>query len=96
MDAPGSFTIEKKGKKRVSAKTTGKDKARLSCLMSATASGVKLPVLCVVPRKKRIDGILFPEETVVIYETNGISWIILRKLKLKIILFLKVLSIQII
>jgi len=53
MDAPGSFTIEKKGKKRVSAKTTGKDKARLSCLMSATASGVKLPVLCVVPKKKK-------------------------------------------
>jgi hypothetical protein len=41
--------------------------------MSSTASGGKLPVLCIVSRKKRIDGILFPEETVVIYETNGIN-----------------------
>ncbi len=57
----------------MSAKTTGKEKARLSCLMSATASSVKLTVLCVVPRKKRIDGILFPEETVVFYETNGFN-----------------------
>ena len=81
MDAPGSFTIEKKGKRRVSAKTTGKEKARLSCLMSATASGFKLPVLCVVPRKKRIDGILLPEETVVIYETKGISCMILMKIE---------------
>ncbi len=73
MDAPGSFTIEKKGKKRVSAKTTGKEKTRLSCLMSATASGDKLPVLCVVPRKKRLDGVLLPEDSLVIYETNGIN-----------------------
>ena len=79
MDAPGSFTIEKKGKRRVSAKTTGNEKARLSCLMSA--SGFKLPVLFVVPRKKTIDGILLPEETVVIYETKGKSCIIFMKIE---------------
>jgi hypothetical protein len=48
MDAPGSYTIAKKGSKRTAAKTTGKEKTRLSCLMTATASGknCRLFVLC--------------------------------------------------
>ena len=71
MDAPGCYTLEKKGSKRASAQTTGKEKTRLSCLMTATAAGKKLPVLCVVPRKKRIEGILLPENSIVIYDTNG-------------------------
>ena len=71
MDAPGSFTIEKKGSKRAAARTTGKEKTRLSCLMTATAAGKKLPVVCVVPRKKRIEGISFPENSLVIYDTKG-------------------------
>jgi type II secretory pathway component PulK len=56
MDAPGSYTIEK---------------TRLSCLMTATASGKKLPIVCVVPRKKRINGIDLPENALVVYDTNG-------------------------
>ena len=54
MDAPGIFSIAKKGSKRVAAKTSGKEKTRLSCLMTATASGRKLPIVCIVPRKKKI------------------------------------------
>jgi hypothetical protein len=45
MDAPGSYSIAKKGSKRVAAKTSGKEKTRLSCLMTATASGRKLPIV---------------------------------------------------
>jgi hypothetical protein len=71
MDAPGSYTIAKKGSKRTAAKTTGKEKTRLSCLMTATASGKKLPIVCVVPRKKRINGIDLPENALVVYDTNG-------------------------
>jgi hypothetical protein len=74
MDAPGSFTIAKKGSKRAGARTTGKEKARLSCLMCSTAGGEKLPVLFVVPRKKRINGIDLPENSVVVYDTNGKSF----------------------
>ena len=71
MDTPGYYTLERKGKKRVCANTTGKEKTRLSCLMTATAAGKKLPVLCVVPRKKKIEGLEFPENSVVINDTNG-------------------------
>jgi hypothetical protein len=70
MDAPGSFTIAKKGSKRAGARKTGKEKARLSCLMCSTAGGQKLPVLCVVPRKQRINGIDLPENSVVVYDIN--------------------------
>jgi hypothetical protein len=39
--------------------------------MTATASGKKLPIVCVVPRKKRINGIDLPENALVVYDTNG-------------------------
>jgi hypothetical protein len=54
MDMPGNYTLAKKGEKRVFAKTTGKEMARLSCLFTSSADGTKLPILCVVPRKKEI------------------------------------------
>ena len=73
MDAPGSFTLEKKGAKCVAAQTSGKEKARLSCLMTATASGKKLPVVCIVPRKKKIEGMAFPDNALVVYDTNGLN-----------------------
>ena len=71
MDAPGSFSIAKKGSKRVAAKTSGKEKTRLSCLMTATASGRKLPIVCIVPRKKKIEGLSLPETSLVINDTTG-------------------------
>ncbi len=71
MDAPGSFSIAKKGSKRVAAKTSGKEKTRLSCLMTATASGRKLPIVCIVPRKKKIEGLSLPETSLVIFDTTG-------------------------
>ena len=43
MDAPGCFTLEKKGSKRAPAQTSGKEKVRLSCLMTATARDVYPP-----------------------------------------------------
>jgi hypothetical protein len=73
MEAPGCFTLEKKGSRRAPAQTSGKEKVRLSCLMTATASGKKFPVICIVPRKKKIEGNSLPDSALVIYDTNGIS-----------------------
>ena len=39
MDAPGYYALESKGRKRVCATTTGKEKTRLLCLMTGTAAG---------------------------------------------------------
>ncbi len=44
MDAIGNFSIEKRGTKRVSVKSTSKEKVRLSVLMTASAAGDKLPI----------------------------------------------------
>jgi hypothetical protein len=69
-DAPGCFTLEKK---RAPAQTSGKEKVRLSCLMTTTASRKTFPVLCIVTRKKKIECISHPDSELVIYDTNGIS-----------------------
>ncbi len=60
INAPVSLSIEKIGSKRVAAKTSVKEKTRLSFLMTATASGRKLPIVCIVPRKKKIEGLPLP------------------------------------
>jgi len=72
MDAVGAYTVAQKGSRKTYAKTTGHEKVRLSCLMCATASGKKLKILCVVPRKKRIAALEENPDMVIIYETKGI------------------------
>lgn len=56
-------------------KLKGKEKTRLSCLMTCTASGKKLPILTVVPRKKKIQSLEEMENMIIIYETKGIVYI---------------------
>jgi hypothetical protein len=59
------------GSKRVLVRSSGKEKARISCLFTAAASGIKLPILCVVPRKKAIPNLDLGEGIIYIYETKG-------------------------
>ena len=70
MDAPASYTIAKRGEKKVFAKTTGKEKVRLSCLFTSSADGTKLPILCVVPRKKEIPGLQLGSDFIIVYDQN--------------------------
>lgn len=72
MDMPGNYTLEMKGSRRARCKTTGKEKVRLSCIFSATASGIKLPILCVVPRKTELPNVNFPENVIVLYAVDGL------------------------
>ena len=39
--------------------------------MTSTASGKKLPILCVVPRKKKIQELEEKPDMIIIYETKG-------------------------
>ena len=71
MDVPNNYSIKNKGSKKVHVETTGKEKVRLSCLMTATASGIKLPIVCVVPRKKPIPNMPNPKNMFIIYGTGG-------------------------
>lgn len=73
MGSFGNYSIEPKGQKRTFVQTSGKGKVRLSCLFTATASGDKLPILCVVPRKKKIANLDLGDGIMHIYETNGKS-----------------------
>jgi len=70
MDSVSKRSVATRGARRVYARTTGKEKVRLSCLMTSTASGHKFPILCVVPRKKKINALeTNPNELLIIYET---------------------------
>ena len=51
MDAVGNVTIALKGSRKTYAMNTGHEKVRLSTLMCASASGHKLKIVAVVPRK---------------------------------------------
>ncbi len=39
--------------------------------MTATASGRKLTIVCIVPRKKKLEGLSLPETSLVINDTTG-------------------------
>ena len=51
LDSPHNSTYELIGSQRVAATTTGNEQARLSVAFCASASGEKLPLVVIVPRK---------------------------------------------
>ena len=51
LDSPNNRTYETVGTRRVAALTTGHEKARISVAFCASASGQKLPLVVVLPRK---------------------------------------------
>lgn len=71
MCSPGTYTVDHRGVKKSYSKSAGKEKVRLSCLMCSSLSGQKLPILCVVPRKKLIPNLELDDNLIIIYETKG-------------------------
>ena len=55
----------------VEAVTSGQQKTRISVCFTASASGTKLPVLVLIPRKKPLKNFTAPNNLVVVYGTNG-------------------------
>ncbi|RNA36562.1 Pogo transposable element with [Brachionus plicatilis] len=72
MCSPGNYTIDYRGSKKSYVKSCGKEKVRLSCLMTSSADGTKLPILCVVPRKKQIPNLELNNNMIIVYETKAI------------------------
>ncbi len=48
LDMPGNYTYEQVGARRVLASTTGHEKVRVSTLVISSASGMALPMLCII------------------------------------------------
>ena len=55
------------GANRVTLKTTGNDKTRISIAFSATASGNKLKPVILIPRKKPLKDFIPPDNVLVVY-----------------------------
>ena len=53
--------ILKKGKMIVKAKTTGNERTRVSAAFSGTASGKKLPIYLILPRKSELPNYSPPD-----------------------------------
>jgi hypothetical protein len=71
LDSPTNYTFARIGTKRVKAVTTGSERARLSAAFSATASGIKLPVLILIPRKTALPNYEPLSNVKLIYKTNA-------------------------
>jgi hypothetical protein len=71
LDAPPNYTYETRGTQRVGAITSGKEKAKVSVMACATAIGVKLPLVIVVPRKTPLPRFRAPDNVIVVYKTSG-------------------------
>jgi len=64
---PGNYSYETIGSTRVIASTTSHEKVRMSVLVTATASGLKLPLICLIKRKDPIPGLKVPNNCIVVY-----------------------------
>ena len=73
MDSPGSYTFELTGSQRIEAFHTGKDRTKICCCFTATALGVKLPVLMIVKRSNELENFVPPADCIPIYLTKGIK-----------------------
>jgi hypothetical protein len=69
-DFPSSYTYERKGAKRVKCVTTGGGKVRISAAFSATASGLKRPILVLVPHKTKLPNFEPLSNVCIIYKTS--------------------------
>ena len=73
MDAPGNYTYEIIGQRRVMARHTGHDKVSVCGLFAATASGKKLPAIVLIKRdpRKPFPGLVVPDNMIIDYSAKG-------------------------
>lgn len=70
FDCPENCTVELKGKKSVSVRTTGAERQRCTVMLCVTADGRKLPPY-VILKRKRIPNEAFPKGIVVRAQEKG-------------------------
>ena len=61
LDSTTNYTYAKKGSRRVKATTTGNERTRISAAYYITASGLKLPIYLILPRKTEIPEFEAPD-----------------------------------
>lgn len=73
IEAPGNYTYEQIGQRRVLAVTQGHEKVSVCCLFAATASGKKLNWICLIDRdpSNPILGLVVPDGCIVAYSKKG-------------------------
>lgn len=71
MDMPGTYTYDTIGTRRVEAATTGKERTRISCAYTASASGNKLDILGVIKRANSFPQMVIPENFIPIFSSKG-------------------------
>ena len=71
LDPPTTRTYSEIGSRRVEARTTGNQKTRISILISASASGKKLNLLVLIPRKNPLKNFVVPANVTLLYGTKG-------------------------
>ncbi|CAF1058245.1 unnamed protein product [Brachionus calyciflorus] len=71
LDQPSNYTFSQKGAKRVKSVTTVAERARVSALFTATASGEKLPIYIIVPRKNDLANYTPPRNVIVEYKIGA-------------------------
>lgn len=63
-----NYTYEKKGTRNINSTTAGGERVKVSLAFTATASGRKLPILIILPRKNPLKQFECPENVVIIYK----------------------------
>ena len=71
VDQPGNYSYDQVGSRRIIAHHTGHDKLSVCCLFAATASGIKLPFIGMVKRKKPFPGLITPSNCILAYSKKG-------------------------
>jgi transposase-like protein len=71
LDMPRKQTYAQKGSEKVIVQHTGSVKTRMSVLFSASADGVKLPGLIIIPRANPIPNLQVPANIMVIFRKSG-------------------------
>ncbi len=71
LDSPRHYTYDLEGVRRVRATTSGSERVRLSIALCSSATGSKLPLVIVVPRKTPLRDFQPPDNVLVVYKSIG-------------------------
>ncbi|CAF0916277.1 unnamed protein product [Brachionus calyciflorus] len=71
LDSSENYTYDKKGAKRIVANTSGNERTRISIAIGASATGKKLPIVLIIPRKKELKNFSVPSNVVLVYKPSG-------------------------
>ncbi|RNA01128.1 pogo transposable element with KRAB domain-like, partial [Brachionus plicatilis] len=71
LDCPSRYTFADRGAKRVKVDTNGGEMVRISAAFTASACGLKLPILLILPRCKELENYIPPDNIRIIYKTTA-------------------------